>query len=294
MYLLEMLAEIRIPAFNYIAQLITYLGQDIPVLVVICAFFWCINKKLAYQIGLSFFASGLLLQNLKITFRIERPWVLNPDFKPVESAVPAATGYSFPSGHTQSATSLYAALALYARKSWQKILCCVIFLLVGLSRMYLGVHTPYDVLTSIFLALAVTCLIHYLFSKPLQSKKGNLVIAIILGICSLASFYHAYTLVSNGVISLENGSDCCSAAGAGLGFAFAWYLERVHIDFTPEKGTLSQKIVRFLVGLFATGVIYIVLKRIVPEGLVFNAVRYCIIVFWIACIYPWIVKKRMQ
>ena len=61
------------------------------------------------------FASGLLLQNLKITFRLSGP-VLNPEFQAVESAIPAATGYSFPSGHTQTATALYSSLALYTKK----------------------------------------------------------------------------------------------------------------------------------------------------------------------------------
>lgn len=69
-------------------------------LSVLCFFYWCYDKKFARRIGLTYFSSGLVVQNLKIIFRIPRPWILDPDFHPVQSAIPHATGYSFPSGHT--------------------------------------------------------------------------------------------------------------------------------------------------------------------------------------------------
>ena len=91
---------------------------------------------------------------LKITFRIPRPWVLDPQFQAVPSAIPAATGYSFPSGHTQSGTALYGSLALSTKKKWQSIVAVLIFLLIAFSRMYLGCHTPKDVLTAMLISLA--------------------------------------------------------------------------------------------------------------------------------------------
>ena len=94
------LSGIRTPLLDTIYQLITFLAQELVIIAVICALYWCIDKKLAVQIGFNYLCAGLLVQSLKITFRIPRPWVLDPEFKAVESAIPAATGYSFPSGHT--------------------------------------------------------------------------------------------------------------------------------------------------------------------------------------------------
>ena len=121
MSFLWMLSEIRTPIGIQFFQFITYLGQEMLPVIVICALYWCCNKKLATTIGLTYVTSGICVQGLKITFRIPRPWALDSDFQPVESAVGAATGYSFPSGHTQSAVSLFAPLA-FAAKRWYLIL----------------------------------------------------------------------------------------------------------------------------------------------------------------------------
>ena len=142
MSFLWFLSDLRTPAGDFFFQQITYLGQEIFVVAVICWLYWCVSKKSAYILGFSYFLSGLLIQALKITFRVPRPWKLDSSFKAVESALPEATGYSFPSGHTQSITALFGTLALSARKKWQTVLCFVIIFLVGFSRMYLGVHTP--------------------------------------------------------------------------------------------------------------------------------------------------------
>ena len=111
------LEQHRCAFLNVFFQSVTYLGQELFVVAVICWLYWCQNKKLAYTLGFSYFVSGLAAQGLKITFRVPRPWVLDPSFHPVSSAVDAATGYSFPSGHTQSGTTLFSTLGFFF---WQE------------------------------------------------------------------------------------------------------------------------------------------------------------------------------
>src|SRR5699024_3428923 len=128
-----------------------------------CLLYWCISKALALKISFAYFLAGLTVQTLKVTFRIPRPWVLDPAFSPVESAVPAATGYSFPSVHTQSSACLYGTLGLRSSRKGLRSLFFAMVLLVGLSRMYLGCHTPWDVLAS----LAVSALFIWLTDRLL-------------------------------------------------------------------------------------------------------------------------------
>ena len=120
MIFLWQLENIRTPFFNEIMQFVTYFGQELLIIAVICALYWCADKRFAYYLGFTYFTAGFCVQALKITFRIPRPWILDPEFKAVKSAIPAATGYSFPSGHTQGATCLFFPLALRAKKAWAK------------------------------------------------------------------------------------------------------------------------------------------------------------------------------
>ena len=104
MAFLTFLEGMRTPFLDRLMQFITYFGQEIIIIAVICALYWCVDKRFAYMLGFTYFTAGLLVQSLKITFRVPRPWVLDPQFKAVARAVPGAPGYSFPSGHTQGAT----------------------------------------------------------------------------------------------------------------------------------------------------------------------------------------------
>ena len=104
MTFLWLLEGIRTPFLDKLMQFITYFGQELIIITFICTLYWCVDKRFAYFLGFSYFTAGLAVQTLKITFRIPRPWVLDPDFHAVESTISGATGYSFPSGHTQGAT----------------------------------------------------------------------------------------------------------------------------------------------------------------------------------------------
>ena len=90
MAFLSLLEGIRTPFLDRLMQFITYFGQEIVIIAVICALYWCADKRFAYMLGFTYFTAGLLVQSLKITFRVPRPWVIDPSFKAVESAVPGA------------------------------------------------------------------------------------------------------------------------------------------------------------------------------------------------------------
>ena len=111
MQLLYALQEIRNPALDAVLQLITRLGEETVFMVVAIVVFWCVSKKGGYYLLSVGFLGTVANQWLKIAFRIPRPWVLDPNFEIVESAREAATGYSFPSGHTQSAVGTFGGVA---------------------------------------------------------------------------------------------------------------------------------------------------------------------------------------
>lgn len=79
---LHILAEFRTPFGEQFFQFVTYFGQEVIIIAVICTLYWCVDKRFAYQMGFTYFLAGLCVQTLKITFRIPRPWVLDPEFPP--------------------------------------------------------------------------------------------------------------------------------------------------------------------------------------------------------------------
>lgn len=100
-----------------------------------------------------------------------RPWLLDPQFTIVESARGAATGYSFPSGHTQNAVGTYGGIARTSRRRAVRVACVAVILLVAFSRLYLGVHTPLDVGVSLALGAALVLLIWPLFVRAETDRR---------------------------------------------------------------------------------------------------------------------------
>lgn len=152
---LRYLEGIRTPVISAFMSLITYCGDEIFFMALAITVFWCVSKRDGYYILLVGFLGTVGNQFLKLIFRIPRPWVLDPGFTIVESARAAATGYSFPSGHTQNIVGTMTCVILMTKRKGIRIAAIALMLLVPFSRMYLGCHTPLDVGVSFLLALAL-------------------------------------------------------------------------------------------------------------------------------------------
>ena len=122
--------------------------------------YWCMDRKTG-RFGLLCFSLGQFMnQTCKVIFCIPRPWIRNEAIHPSEHAIESASGYSFPSGHSQTAMSSYGALSVKGTTSrCTRVILLVCILLVGLSRNYLGVHTPQDVLVGFGMGILLS-LIH--------------------------------------------------------------------------------------------------------------------------------------
>ena len=293
MEFLYFLEGLRNPVFDFFFELITKLGEETVFLVVAILFFWCINKREGYFILLSGLFGTLINQTMKLLFRIPRPWVLDPEFTVVGDAKTAATGYSFPSGHTQNITSTLGAIALFKKGRARKIICITVIALVAFSRMYLGVHTPLDVGVSLLIGAALVLALRPLFASEDNFKKAYPFIVIGAFVCSVA--YLIFVLCLSGDTTLdahnyESGlKNACTLFGCTLGLVGVYFADTYYIRFETEAKWYSQ-IIKVVLGL--GGVLLIKSGLSSPLTLLFGneflarCVRYFLIVAFAGIVWP--------
>lgn len=257
MSFLYWLEDLRNPIFDFIFSVITLFGEETIFMAVGMIIFWCLNKYDGYYLLCVGFFGTLINQFLKITCRIPRPWVKDPNFTIVESAREAAGGYSFPSGHTQVSVGLFGGIA---RRSKQKILRGVMIalcVLVPFSRMYLGVHTPWDVAVSVCIALILIFVLHPLFQRAEKDARvmygilgvlSAIVVAYLLYV-SLFPFPESVYLEEN-IHNLDSAREnAYTLLGCMAGLLVLFPVERKWIRF-ETKAVLWVQIVKVVGGLF--------------------------------------------
>ena len=294
MEILSMLEEIRNPVLNAVCTLFTALGSEIILIVVLCFLYWCYNKKFAYRLGFVYSLSGVCVQVLKIVFQVPRPWLRDTSLTPVESAVNGATGYSFPSGHTQNATAMYGTIAYFTKKKWAQILMLLLIFCVGFSRMYLGVHTPADVAAGFIITIIFVAVINYVMDKKIIYRFKQITVFFVLMLIPVLMVAYGLKLVYSGSVDIDNAADYFKAAGAAAGVIIGWYLETTGLNFDERKGSMAVQIAKYVVGLIIVLAIKEGLKIIIGTSLAADFARYGIIVFWVIYLYPLIFSHILK
>lgn len=140
------------PYFDHIAVALSYLGTESFYMFLLPIVFLTVNRKFGMRLAYVFLTSMFLNSWLKSELRIARPIGI-PGVK--STYLSSATGLSMPSGHAQGPMTFFAALSRWAENKWLLRLTSVLVLLIGLTRIYLGLHWPLDVLIGWGLGLLV-------------------------------------------------------------------------------------------------------------------------------------------
>ncbi len=290
MSVLEFISRFRIETLDTIFRTISYCGEITILLPLICILYWCINKSLAYSALFCYFISGSVVQGAKIAFRIPRPWIINPGFQPVPSALETATGYSFPSGHVQSSSSIFLSIGAWCKNRLLFIICSIITGLVLFSRLYLGVHTPLDVFTSLAISVVTIIVIkhfgqNYIF--PRTNKIALLMIAILysMGLC-----FYSYILVRWNVSTIELVADSVIFAASLTGFSIGTYIENRFIGFRTKCFSPVMQIIKALLGLGGLFLIHYGCSLLPLHHMWQNALKGFLVCIFATCIFPIFIK----
>ncbi len=276
------LQNIRTDILNVLLQVITMLGEEVVMVLVIAILYFCIDKKFAQKLFFVTVSSAGINGIIKNLVRFPRPFATG---KIICVREDTATGYSFPSGHTQTFASMSTTIAKKLKKPLVTFIVGILIVLVAFSRMYLGAHYPSDVVVGAVLGVVLALIGTSLFDK-VENKKVLYLATIIL----LTPFAIMFLINPD-----EHFEDFYKIFGMLIGFLFAVMFEE---KYAPLEYNISwwKKVLRVVIG--------IVMALLIKEGvkifnvfdslrmnLVFDAFRYGALVFVTLGICPWIFKK---
>ncbi len=293
MQILYWLESIRNPVLDGFFSLITHLGSETLFIAVAIVVFWCVGKKEGYYLMTVGFFGTVINQFLKLLFRIPRPWVLDPEFTIVEAAREGASGYSFPSGHTQSVVGVMGCPARFTRSKGLRIVCIVLIALTALSRMYLGVHTPLDVGVSLVIGTALVLVLWPIFRD--SDSKPRRMMAVMAGLSLFALAYVLYVELYPWGADVDQHNltsgikNAYTMLGCSLGVVCTCLIESRCICF-DTRAPLTGQIAKTVVGLALVLGLKAGLKplclALFGGHVAATALRYFLLVLFAGCLWP--------
>lgn len=254
--------------FNYI----TMFGEETFILMTLTLIYWCIDKKYGYRLGFTYLLSMALNGVVKEIFKVPRPF-FKEGIRTLRQET--ATGYSFPSGHTQGSATLFTSLMLHINKLWFYFVAILTITLVCISRLYLGVHTPLDVIFGLILGIITVYISNKLLDR-LKASNNYYLLLFFIPICILGFFMKS--------------EDYFKAAGIMTSFIIGYYIENNYIKFETKQKIIFQ-IIKYILGISVCIFIQTYFKLILPRTNLGNFIRYFIIGSWITILAPFIFKK---
>ena len=283
----------------------TFLGELNSALVIMAVLYWSVSKELGAYLLMGWSGNRLVNGALKVTFCAYRPWIRDARILPYGNSMTTATGYSFPSGHTMNAATVFGGGAL--RRDLPRALRIalgVIVALVAFSRIYLGVHTPQDVLVGTAAGMLVMALILRLMQWiAAHPEKDVLVVCVgtALGIAialyaRLKGYPEDYDTEGRLIVDgVKMANDTFKGVGYCVAFLIGWLLERRFVGFSTEV-SLAQKLTRAVVGLlgyYAVSLILGALLKVWMPGPAGTTLSCFLQMFYVAFLFP-LCAKRME
>ena len=280
---------------------VTQLGGEVIFIVAAVVVFWCVSKWEGYYLMTIAFCGTVLNQFLKLICRVPRPWVRDPNFTIVESARAEATGYSFPSGHTQNAIGLFGGMARWGGRRWVRLGLTTLALVIAFSRMYLGVHTPADVGVSLVLAAALVLGLYPLMRRAQEKPRymGYVLAAMLVVSGAFVVFVETYGFSADtDAENLASGiGNAWKMLGAVAGMTLAWLLDRRYIHFETQAVWWVQ-VIKVAVGMalllaIKSGLKAPLLALLGHEGLA-GGVRYFLLVLVAGAVWPLVFRPMSK
>ncbi len=296
MDILRAISSIRTPFLDLVMQGITAIGQEMVFIVIAMFMVWCLDKKWGYRFLAIFMVGSLLNQILKVAFLIPRPWVIDPKFEIVESARAEATGFSFPSAHTQNVTMTFGAIAIWLKKKWVYIVAVIVSLLVAFSRMYLGVHTLLDTVVGLVAGLLVLIVMDILMEHVINDPKRFSIFIVFGNLAAICFLVYLYLAPISNYLRPEDYKNAFVLFGTTFGFTLGWIIDQKwgHFDSTAVWWV---QLIKLILGTAIVLTIRAILKAAFGGNSAapfLHGIRYAVMTFVAIGVFPFLFKPLVK
>ena len=295
-------------------EIFSFFGTEYFFLLLLPALYWCVEAGTGLRVGIILLLSTSVNDSLKLAFHGPRPYWISTDVIGYASE----TSFGAPSGHAQIAAGVWGMLAARLYKWWGWLIAFLVIFLIGISRLYLGVHFPHDVILGWLIGVILLWLVLRFWKATTEWVKkmslGQQTLAAFLGslvliLFSLIPFFwlkitnwqppQAWSGYAQEAVTLS-GAFTTAGTVFGLLAGLAWFNRQGGFD---TKGSFWQRMLRYLLGVVGVLIFYFGLKilfgLIVPETeavlpLLLRYIRYVLVGAWVSAGAPWIfVKTRL-
>jgi membrane-associated phospholipid phosphatase len=289
-------------------QALTTLGYEQFYILLLPTIYWCFDQMVGLRVGIIFLVGNSVNSFFKLMFHNTRPYWISENVKPYSHEI----SFGIPSNHAQTPLTIWGWLACEIKKRWFTIATLVLAFLIGVSRLYLGVHFLSDVLLGWLLAGLLVWVFsawhekvgRWLGKQSLGTKLGLVLgSAVLMTALVLLSHLVADSWVMNpewaeraGEVDPLNIEGIFTLSGTWVGMlcGFALLTEKKGHFLAGEGGW--RRLARFLVGLLGVLVLYLGLGQLFPDNgdaisFALRFVRYAIIGLWVSWLGPIVFEK---
>ncbi len=277
----------------------TAFGETSTALVIMAGIYWCFNKEIGSYLLIGFTANRFVNTLCKLTACVYRPWMRDSAILPDAAAKLTAGGYSFPSGHSTCAASLFGGIGL--KKDYTKgfgILMFILMFLVAFSRIFLGVHTPQDILVGMGLSLLVMFLVGKVLTYVETHPQKDILIVLIGILLVLGGtaylLFKSYPTATDaqGNLLIDGSKQAAHSIkyiGAISAVLWGWFLERRFIRFSTADITMHQRAFRLCAGILGFYLIKLIINPLLSKlfpGPASYILADFLTLFYITFLYP--------
>ncbi len=306
------LQTLRVSGLEGLARFFTFLGTEEFFLLVMPALYWCFDAALGARLAVVLITSNTVNGLAKLFFHLPRPYWIDRGVR----ALTAETSYGLPSGHAQNAAAVWGFLAAQLKRGWAWAAAIGLILGISLSRVYLGVHFPTDLLGGWLIGGAL--LFAFLrWERPVAAWLRRLGLWLQMGLALAASlaFLVLSSVMLTGIASTPDPAEweqnaaaarpddtppaidprdprsAVNGAGMIFGLGAGLALAARHARFNA-RGPWGKRAARFVVGILGVLAFWVGLSAVFPTepfllGMAFRYVRYALTVFWALYLAPW-------